>query len=89
MLRRPSPVPAANGLYAWYFSDLSATVPTEGCLTLDRKTLLYIGIAPDKASRTAANRYYAVSSITTEETRRAPRSVELSACFWRTKAGFR
>ena len=51
MLRRPSPVPAVNGMYAWYFSDLSAIVPTEGCLTLDRKTLLYIGIAPDKGCK--------------------------------------
>ena len=40
-----------NGMYAWYFSDLSAIVPTEGCLTLDRKTLLYIGIAPDKGCK--------------------------------------
>jgi hypothetical protein len=48
VLRHPSPVPAANGLYAWYFTDLPATIPTDGCLTLDGKTLLYIGIAPDK-----------------------------------------
>jgi hypothetical protein len=48
VLRRPSPVPAANGLYVWYFTDLPATIPTDGCLTLDGKTLLYIGIAPDK-----------------------------------------
>ena len=41
-------MPAAHGLYAWYFGDLPASIPIEGCLTLDGKTLLYIGIAPDK-----------------------------------------
>ncbi len=51
MLHRPSPVPAASGLYAWYFSDRPAVVPTEGCLTLDGKTLLYIGIAPDSEGK--------------------------------------
>jgi hypothetical protein len=45
------PVPATDGLYAWYFSNVPQAVPTEGCLTADGKTLLYIGIAPDKASK--------------------------------------
>jgi hypothetical protein len=51
VLCRPSPVPAKHGLYAWYFSDVPPLVPTKGCMTVDGKTLLYIGIAPDKASK--------------------------------------
>src|SRR5262249_29709057 len=51
VLCHSSPVPSANGLYAWYFRDLPACIPTKGCLTLDGKTLLYIGIAPDKKSK--------------------------------------
>jgi hypothetical protein len=51
VLGRPSPVPAKDGLYAWYFSDVPQVVPTEGCLTVNGKMLLYIGIAPDKASK--------------------------------------
>jgi hypothetical protein len=34
VLRRASPVPAASGLYAWYFTDLPAITPSGGCLTL-------------------------------------------------------
>jgi hypothetical protein len=51
VLSRPSRVPAKHGLYAWYFSDVPQAVPTEGCLTVDEKKLLYIGSVPDKASK--------------------------------------
>jgi hypothetical protein len=51
VLIRPSPVPAVNGLYAWYFRDVPVVVPTNGCLTFDGKTLLYLGIAPDRANK--------------------------------------
>ena len=51
VLHCPSPVPAASGLYAWYFTDIPAVIPTSGCLTLDGKTLLYIGIAPDSQNK--------------------------------------
>ena len=51
VLGRPSPVPAEKGLYAWYFSEVPGAVPTEGCLTVDGKKLLYIGTVPDKAGR--------------------------------------
>jgi hypothetical protein len=51
VLQRPSPVPKAHGLYAWYFREVPDGVPTEGCLTLDGNTLLYLGIAPDKANK--------------------------------------
>jgi hypothetical protein len=51
VLRRPSPVPVSNGLYAWYFREFPAIIPTDGCLTLDGCSLLYLGIAPDKANK--------------------------------------
>jgi hypothetical protein len=46
VLRTPSVVPAAPGVYAWYFKRSPASVPTEGCLTIDDKVLLYVGISP-------------------------------------------
>jgi hypothetical protein len=51
VLQRPSPVPTSNGLYAWYFREVPPVIPTDGCLTVDGKTLLYLGIAPDKANK--------------------------------------
>jgi hypothetical protein len=51
VLNRHCPVPSTDGLYAWYFSDVPKVVSTDGCLTVNGKTLLYIGIAPDKATK--------------------------------------
>lgn len=51
VLRKPSPVPGVHGLYAWYFKDVPSAVPTEDCLKVDSKTLLYLGIAPDKKNK--------------------------------------
>jgi hypothetical protein len=51
VLQRPSPVPAANGLYAWYFREVPSIIPTEGCLKIGDCLLLYLGIAPDKANK--------------------------------------
>src|SRR5262249_13131860 len=51
VLQRPSPVPNANGLYAWYFRNVPSVIPTDNCLKFDGKTLLYIGIAPDKINK--------------------------------------
>jgi hypothetical protein len=51
VLRRPSPVPRVPGLYAWYFRDVPVVIPTDNCLQLDGKTLLYLNIAPDKANK--------------------------------------
>ena len=51
VLRRPSPVPISNGLYAWYFREIPTVIPTEGCLKVDGCSLLYLGIAPDKANK--------------------------------------
>lgn len=48
VLANPCPVPAEAGVYAWYFDDVPARVPTDGCVTLDHHTLLYVGISPGK-----------------------------------------
>ncbi len=44
-------MPSATGCYAWYFREVPKIVPTRGCVTFERKTLLYIGGAPDKQDR--------------------------------------
>lgn len=46
VLARPCPIPAVRGVYAWYFKGTPPSVPTEGCLTKDGHTLLYVGISP-------------------------------------------
>lgn len=46
VLTRPSPVPAAAGVYAWYFDKVPARVPVDGCQTVDGHSLLYVGISP-------------------------------------------
>ena len=51
VLSKPSPVPTANGIYAWYFDEVPGITPTAGCVTSNGKTLLYLGISPDKASK--------------------------------------
>ena len=51
VLSKPSPVPASSGIYAWYFCDVPGAIPTQGCISSDAKTLLYVGISPDKRSK--------------------------------------
>ena len=46
VLSKPCPVPAAPGLYAWYFGTIPPGVPADGCVVLDGWTLLYAGISP-------------------------------------------
>ena len=46
VLTQPCPVPASRGVYAWYFREIPGDVPTEGCVTKDGLTLLYVGISP-------------------------------------------
>src|SRR5260370_14494090 len=46
VLARPSPVPKAPGVYAWYFRNLANLVPSRDCLTVGEFRLLYIGISP-------------------------------------------
>ena len=51
VLQIPSPVPKANGLYAWYFRNVPSVIPTDNCLEFKGNRLLYIGIAPDKINK--------------------------------------
>ena len=51
VLTKPSPVPQEPGVYAWYFKKVPVTVPTDGCVTKDGLTLLYVGISPDKVGK--------------------------------------
>ncbi|GID91673.1 hypothetical protein Adi01nite_10850 [Amorphoplanes digitatis] len=46
VLGRSCPVPAAAGVYAWYFAPPPTSVPIDGCHTVDGWTLLYVGISP-------------------------------------------
>ncbi len=51
VLTKPCPVPQESGAYAWFFKDVPAIVPTDGCVTKDGMTLLYVGISPDKVGK--------------------------------------
>jgi GIY-YIG catalytic domain len=51
VLRKPSPVPSTNGCSAWYFREVPKIVPIRGCVTFEGKTLLHIGVAPDKQDK--------------------------------------
>ncbi|EPO4456611.1 GIY-YIG nuclease family protein [Escherichia coli] len=51
VMSRPTPVPAVNGVYFWWFKEIPPGVLTEGCITQDGYTLLYVGISPDKKSK--------------------------------------
>jgi hypothetical protein len=48
---RPCPIPAAAGVYGWYFDRVPAGVPTDGCHRVDGAHLLYVGISPKAAPR--------------------------------------
>ncbi|RYC05745.1 hypothetical protein EUA94_17755 [Nocardioides zhouii] len=48
VLGHPCPVAATPGVYAWYFDEVPAVVPTDGCVRHDGHTLLYVGISPGK-----------------------------------------
>lgn len=47
VMSKPTPVPAVHGVYFWWFKEIPQGVPTEGCITWDGYTLLYVGISPD------------------------------------------
>lgn len=51
VMNRPTPVPAVNGVYFWWFKEIPPRVPIEGCITHDGYTLLYVGISPDKKGK--------------------------------------
>ena len=46
VLSRPSPVPKASGVYAWYFRSLPPIIPMTGCTSIGEFRLLYVGISP-------------------------------------------
>src|SRR5262245_27755239 len=43
---RPCPVPARPGVYAWYFDEPPPGIDDATCHRVDRRSLLYVGIAP-------------------------------------------
>jgi len=51
VMGRPTPVPAVNGVYFWWFKEIPPGVLTDGCITYDGYTLLYVGISPDKKGK--------------------------------------
>ena len=51
VMSQPTPVPAINGVYFWWFKEIPPGVPTESCLTHEGYTLLYVGISPDKKGK--------------------------------------
>ena len=51
VLKKPCPIPQEWGVYGWFFKKLPPKVPTDGCITKDSLTLLYIGISPDKVGK--------------------------------------
>jgi hypothetical protein len=65
VLARPSPVPAAAGIYAWYFSPPPLMVDTKGCVEVDGWRLLYVGISPKPppANGTPASRQHLRSRL--------------------------
>ncbi len=46
VLERQSPVPKSPGVYAWFFRNIPAQVPQDGCVIANGLTLLYVGISP-------------------------------------------
>jgi len=50
-MSKPTPVPAVNGVYFWWFKEIPPGVPTENCITCDGYTLLYVGISPDQRGK--------------------------------------
>lgn len=51
VMSRPTPVPAVNGVYFWWFKEIPPGAPTKGCITAEGYTLLYVGISPDKRGK--------------------------------------
>src|SRR4051812_32113265 len=58
VVMRPTPVPAAAGVYAWYVDEVPPQVPVDGCWPLVDPPLLYVGISPSRppANGRAASR---------------------------------
>jgi len=50
-MSKPTPVPAENGVYFWWFKEIPPGVPAEGCINCNGYTLLYVGISPDQRGK--------------------------------------
>lgn len=50
-LDRDCPIPAAAGVYAWFFAEAPVDVPLEFCHSTAEGYLLYVGISPKAPSR--------------------------------------
>lgn len=48
VITRPCPVPAASGVYGWWFDRMPADIDTSECVQRDGLTLLYAGISPSQ-----------------------------------------
>jgi hypothetical protein len=48
VLARPSPVPARDGVYGWWFRELPPLVAADGCRQYQDLRLLYAGISPNR-----------------------------------------
>lgn len=48
---RPCPIPAAAGVYAWYFDEVPPAVPVDASHATEDGHLLYVGISPKAPSR--------------------------------------
>src|SRR5215471_1664578 len=48
VLTRPSPVPAQDGAYGWWFRKLPPLVGADGCCQHQGLWLLYAGISPNR-----------------------------------------
>lgn len=48
VLGRPSPVPKAAGVYAWYFKTVPGDIDVGDCHIFGGMPMLYVGIAPKK-----------------------------------------
>jgi hypothetical protein len=51
VLTRPSPVPAQDGVYGWWFRELPPLVLADGCHQHQGLWLLYAGISPNRPSQ--------------------------------------
>jgi hypothetical protein len=51
VLVKPSPTPAAPGVYGWYFDEIPGSADGEACHAMGAFSLLYVGISPKGAAR--------------------------------------
>lgn len=53
VLSKPSPVPKASGIYAWFFKEIPGITPVDKCVVHNGLTLLYAGISPSNPNSSA------------------------------------